>query len=314
MTAPASQVVIEPNIDRYGKYARSSALADYLELAALAGKRITRDRLEDLIEENEWARRPKRQYYTPNQEPDPAAWSDSVFSVVADRRAALVDRYPFEERGRAVRVVDAALDRGASEYLAVLAITVVHAWGLPAPVDPEEVLEELVAGVLENLGLAVSRMGTLDREAGGFRETLKAGGTALGLRPSPDPRPVSRRAKDAGVDTLGGVVWRDGRRAGQWLFLGQATVAQSHEWERKLSEPQPPRWARYLQEPLLPQAFLAVPHHVEDDHMDDLLLPEGASRRPAQTCVSQASQLRRRATAHRSDAVCQRPPCSGVRQ
>lgn len=49
--------MIEPDIDIYGGLARGSALADYLELLALAGKRCTRAQLEDAVKDKYWSRK-----------------------------------------------------------------------------------------------------------------------------------------------------------------------------------------------------------------------------------------------------------------
>jgi hypothetical protein len=113
-------------------------------------------------------------------------------------------------------------------------------------------------------------MGAIDRSERSFVRSVVAGGESLGLQPMTDPLPRKASAKDAGVDTLAGLTWADGRRGGQWLFIGQATVGQSGTWEGKLNEPVPAIWADYMQEPLEPAAFLAVPHHVEGDHLEVL--------------------------------------------
>ena len=46
--------MIEPDPDWYGSYARRSAIADYLELLALAGKSLTVEDLADRIRDNRW--------------------------------------------------------------------------------------------------------------------------------------------------------------------------------------------------------------------------------------------------------------------
>lgn len=271
----AQSATIEIDIDRYGQDARVSALADYLEIAALAGVRVTRAGLQDLVVDNEWVRRPLRRYHLPGRvEDDPESWADSAFSMIADRAASLGDKYPFEEGGRSVRRRANGGPDDESEYLSLLAITAVHAWDVPCTTPVESTLEDVVARTLERAGMSVANIGATDRGSG-FVSALHGGATTLGLRAQKNPTPRSVYAKDVGVDTLAGVVWRDGRVAGHWLTLGQVTVAQSQEWRRKLNEPEPARWADYLQELLHPQVFLAVPHHVQDDHLRDLM----ASRR-----------------------------------
>src|SRR5437762_2109987 len=45
------------NIDAYGKYARASALADYLELLAFLGRPAGIITLNDYVKDNDWTRR-----------------------------------------------------------------------------------------------------------------------------------------------------------------------------------------------------------------------------------------------------------------
>lgn len=269
--ALSNPVLIEPDIDRYGQDARVSALADFLELAALAGYRITTAALQDVIVDNEWVRRPLRRYLLPEDvEDDPESWADAVFSMIGERGAQLGELYPFEVRRRSVAMKDPTFTREDSPYLSLLAITTVHACGIDAPVSAEATLEEVVANTLAHLGISAVNIGATDRGTG-FVKALHDGARALDLWAMQDPRPRSARAKDVGVDTLGGFVWRDHRQAGHWLIIGQVTAAQSQHWAMKLAQPQPARWATYLQELLHPQVFLAVPHHVQDDHLRDLM-------------------------------------------
>lgn len=265
------EIVIEPNIDIYGKYARISALADYIEIAALADIRITEASLADMIVDNEWVRRPVRQFITPeNVNEDPGELSKNIFALLRERRAVLGDTYPFEEAGKSLRKRADTPEPVECRYTALLALTAVHAWKIPCSVKPEPTLEHVVMSVLVELGLDAINIGATDRD-GGFKDAVINGGQHLGLQPMSDPMPRSKSAKDAGVDTLAGAVWRDGRPGGHWIFIGQVTVAQSSQWKVKLAQPEPPRWAKFLQEPLHPQAFLAVPHHVEIDYLRELL-------------------------------------------
>lgn len=272
-TSPVSPS-IEPDIDIYGKYARASALADYVEVAALKGKRITRAALADRIVDNEWVTRPRRQFlHAEDPEEDPASWAEGVFNLFSERQAQLGDLYPFEQQGSALRAKGNLSEPTTEPYVSLLALTVVHAWKLPSPVDPEPTLEAVVASALIAKGLCSVNVGATDRGTG-FTAAVHQGARALGLRPMHDPKPRSRRAKDEGVDTLAGIVWRDNRPAGNWIFIGQATISKSNDWKVKLSQPEGPRWATFLQEPLHPQAFLAVPHHVEEEYLRELLVPQ----------------------------------------
>jgi hypothetical protein len=272
MTTATASGRVPLNIDAYGTYARQSALADYLEVAALFERNITEAALARSIEENGWATLPRRQFLTvENFDEDPEAWAKSVFSVIRERVQILDQHYPFELESASLKLRIPRTEIIDSPYIALLAIAVLHAWNIsitgPAPSDT---LENLVARTLGNRGLLVSRMGAHDRAQRSFVDAVNDGGRLLGLTPMPNPLPRKRSVKDAGIDTLAGLTWVDGRRGGQWLFIGQATVGESNTWQGKLAEPVPGLWADYMQEPLDPQAFLAVPHHIDDDHLAHL--------------------------------------------
>jgi len=271
MTAAAVGSVVEANIDVYGSMARASAIADYLEVAALAGQRITSDDLADIAEQLNWSRKRRRQVLVDGDDPedDPDGWPEVAFSVIDERIDILGKHYPFKISRRALRYSGPS-DPSDSGYIGVLAITVVHAWGLTSTTQPTEELEDLAARVLAARNLDVARMGTADRSGVGFVENLHAGASSLGLRPALNPVPRSRSAKDAGVDTLAALTWRDGR-SGQWVMIGQATCAKSTEWKMKLAQPEPNTWRAYLQEAVDPLPFLVVPHHVEARHLALLL-------------------------------------------
>jgi hypothetical protein len=84
------------------------------------------------------------------------------------------------------------------------------------------------------------------------------------------PVPVSLAANDEGLDVLAHADWRDSR-AGRWVFVGQATVAKSDQWESKASDASASQWMDLLSERLRPAGFLAVPHHIQNDHWSHLL-------------------------------------------
>lgn len=261
------QILISPNIDLYGSKARVSALADYVELAALLGKTVTRADLADLIADNDWTLRPTRGYVVASEvDEDPLAWADSVFAILDERSSVLAEKYPFEFKRNALKWRDSALRPIDSSYVSLLAITSAHAFSIDTSVNVEGLLERIVADTLRSMGLGVASVGVTDRK-GGFVEAVQQAGLELGLAPDPDPRPRSVSAKDEGVDTVAGLVWRDGRRGGHFLFIGQVTVGKSDTWKSKLKEPEGKKWAGYLREDLFPQAFLAIPHHVEAQHV-----------------------------------------------
>src|SRR5207253_3280559 len=113
-TASRISMAIEPRIDVYGKDADGSALADYIELLALAGEFPSVADLADMIGDNDWKVRsrelirvPQYEEHDPDNEPseeviegaliekpslEAAQW---VFQLLSERSERLGDRYPF---------------------------------------------------------------------------------------------------------------------------------------------------------------------------------------------------------------------------
>lgn len=130
------------------------------------------------------------------------------------------------------------------------------------------VLEASAIRVLTAIGLSATAIGTAVPYEGGFPAVMRRAATSLGLPCDPDAAPRKANAKDEGVDTLALLGWPDDPRiAGQWVFLGQATLARSSEWYRKLMEPKPDHWRSRLIQPMAPRRFLVVPHHVSSDYL-----------------------------------------------
>lgn len=269
-----ANTTVAPNVDAYGGHSRAGALADYLEVNALKGRYITSAELEDIASEQGWSRKERRMILVEGDDPesDPALWSEMAFAEVDARIDILGREYPFELVTGALRYAGPP-DPRDSIYVALLAVTVVHAWDLVRTVEPTVVLEDIVRRALQNRSLLAADMGTGDRNGLTFEQNLLQSGAACGLSPSDQPRPIAAHAKDAGVDTLGTMIWPD-RRQGQWVFIGQATCGSSSTWKRKLKEPEGERWRGYLQESLAPLPFLAVPHHVDRRQWADLMEPK----------------------------------------
>ncbi|GGO72164.1 hypothetical protein [Nocardioides deserti] len=276
---------ITPDLEAYGRYARSSAIADWLELAALKGRRVTRAQLEDLFHDYGWTTKKPQQFITVEDDFDeedsngssgadyysdvPELWSESIHSILLERADALGDAWPFTLRGNWEIV--ASRRPQPTPYLLLLALAVAHSRGLRTSEEPTALVEGTVARALSNKGWLVTSMGTSDRNGDSFQENLANVGDALGL-PVQDPAfPAKRYAKDAGVDTLTFVGWPDKRLAGQWLSVGQVTIAKSERWQIKLLEPRPDHWAAYFLQNVHPVRFLAVPHHVERPHVNYLV-------------------------------------------
>lgn len=255
--------LIDPQIDIYGTDGRTGALADLLEFRAVKGHAMSAADLADLIADMGWTSKPTRQIIMGEADEDGAAdpLAEQTFSLLDERREVLGDRYPFELSFGRLRLVN-GVELQESTYFAVLAIAIAHAWKVDCgDTSPEAALESVVADALGAHVPAVA-LGTADRAGLDFVRNLQDGAAAIGLTASPNPTPRRVRAKDAGVDTLAGHVWPD-RRSGHWTFIGQATCGQTGTWAGKLNEPKPHLWREYLQELLLPQRFLAVPHHVD---------------------------------------------------
>jgi hypothetical protein len=262
-TTPVPVPLIDPRIDVYGKDGRTGALADLLEFRTIKGNGMSAADLADLITEMGWTDKPKRQIIVEGDDENDAAdpLADQTFSLLDERREILGARYPFELVFGRIQLKE-GFDLNASPYFALLAITIAHAWRVPCgAVTPEAVMEAVVAEALGQR-LAAVGLGTGDRMGTSFVDNLREGAAAIGLAASPDPTPRRVRAKDAGVDTLAGYIWPDGR-PGHWLLIGQVTCGRTDIWGTKLTEPKPAIWKGYLQEPIAPQRFLAVPHHVD---------------------------------------------------
>jgi hypothetical protein len=275
---------ISPNLDAYGTYARVSAIADWLELCAWHGRRVNRAQLEDLVYDYGWVTKSPHQFTESSPVdtadspgggffPDiPELWSEAVYSALQERQGTLGARWPFTIRGD-WEVVPSPTLNSRSPYLALLCITVAHAWDLPTSIKPTSLVEATVARAMRSKGLSVVEMGTGDRAGMNFQANLEDTSARLGLRCMSPAVPAKLHAKDAGVDTMCMIGWQDGRAGGQWLSIGQVTITKSDRWEAKLQEPRPDNWAGYLLEPLPPIRFLAVPHHVERAHLAYLVGP-----------------------------------------
>lgn len=265
--------------DAYGNLARHSALADWLEVAALSGLRVSRADLQDIILDSNWGRKDfdlliaDEEYYESEQTPVAAEdkareISISAFDVLRERSLSLGRLYPFDQASGFLRVAGSL----NSHYLALLSIAVVHAWAdyFDPCLDPEAVLEREVAASLEAHGYRVCDFGKIARGASSFGMALVESGKKLGFAVNSKPLGVSKYAQDGGVDTIATYPWRDGR-PGRVMLLGQATCGSSQTWEGKMGEPKSRRWTNFLLEPTEAICFLAVPHHVMKTHLLALL-------------------------------------------
>ena len=274
--------IISANIDAYGTYARVSALADFVEVCAVKGVRVNRGQLADLMADNRWTFRelitgpdyddePELERL-PNRLDRAGEAADSIVSVLQERSDALKDGYPFQFKESHIKL-EPGTDPRTHPYLKLLSLTVVHAYQLCGDPDPKRVFESVVADSLGSLvGNSVS-FGRLRLGMNSFEAALRKAAPMIGLVGTPEAAWRSRRAQDAGVDTIGHISWGD-TRGGAWTVIGQATCARSDDWIGKLDEPKPARWSQFLGVLPHPMVFLAVPHHVEQNHLNFLVQAE----------------------------------------
>jgi len=293
---------IQPNIDAYGTYARASALADYLEFRALLGDPLGRPALEDMIADR-WERKANElfvegtggpdgwQSTTEEAELDPEADLEGdptldddaatqlgrrVFDLLSERSRLLEDVYPFDLDDNSVVVRD-GVDNFASMYVAILAVTLAHAYKVAVTddggvtIDVKRVLEHTVTRVLHLISPPAVNVGEISRVSGSqFPETIRSAAKAAGLKASPLIATFKKAANEEGVDVLAHLPLGD-LRTGVWTFLGQVTCAESDTWEGKIAEPKEALWKARLNTGVDPQCFLAVPHHVEPTHLGHLV-------------------------------------------
>jgi hypothetical protein len=259
---------LEANVDLYGSQAHRSCLADFLELEAISGRKPGEQHLADYISDAGWNVLTDERYFEPSggqssRTFDPLDVSRQVFATVEDRLATLGEaRYPFKiVRGR---IAYSGPDSLQSPYLALLAITVAHAYSIPLSEDPEDLLPALTAGVLNEVGVRAVSFTDL-RKGRTFVEALSATGEALLLDATPEEGLRSINVNDAGADVVASVGWGD-HRAGAWAFIGQATCGKSESWRGKALEGAPGSWSKFLNTQIRPVRFLAIPHHAEPMH------------------------------------------------
>ena len=193
--------------------------------------------------------------------------TEKVFTLLAHRDVCLGEQYPFQ-----LDLNDGRLEflgTTHAPYLALLALTIAHAFDIDGGPNPREVFEDTVCRALTNAGHKSINFSRVRADHGSFAEALTATGPHLDLRPVPLAAPVSARAQDAGADVLAHMSsgYTPGSSIGAWTLVGQVTCAQSGDWQKKLGEVQVPAWQDRLGSVVRPQPFLAVPYHVEPGHL-----------------------------------------------
>ena len=273
-------MISSPEPDTYGQYARASLLADYVELLALKGQPVRRATVADFLSDNdaEWDLeliqasgndRSDEQAVDLAKRIDVAGERASiVFHQLDERRRVLADRYPFKIARDQEVSIDQDVDPESNAYVAVLALTIAHAFQVNSPSRPAYLFEEAVTNVLQERGLKSVEFAALRRKSGNFEKALTAACQKVGLIAAPDAVARRKRAHDEGVDVICHLAWEQDLRPGSWGFIGQVTVSRSDSWNKKIKEPSPTLWARRIGTIIQPLPFLAVPHHVERPMME----------------------------------------------
>lgn len=273
-------MISSPEPDTYGQYARVSLLADYVELLALKGRPVQRASVADFLADNDWdfglivpadghphlAARPGVLAERLDEADETAS---IVYRQLDERSDVLGDRYPFTIDNERISL-GPGVDPKASAYIAILALTVAHAFKVPSSCRPEVQFEQTVTDVLCKRGLAAVGFAAVRRESGSFENALAIACDRLGLVDAIGAAARLKRAHDEKVDVLGHIGWEDDLRLGTWGFIGQVTVGRSDSWERKIAEPSRDRWKQFTSMGVSPSRFLAVPHHVERSMLEIL--------------------------------------------
>lgn len=262
---------VEMNIERYGKKGRAAAIADYWELCALDGRRISEAQIADKIDDNGWSATEVDLVRSGGtsvagslgEEQEGSRRIAARARLLVERRSvALRDEYPFAWVGPRL-ALKSGFDVRSSSYVALLAMSVLHAWDIPTPHNVEMEFERLVVRAVAAKGIPAAEMGTSSHGGGAFVDRLEDATRRLGLRADADAAARAVFAQDEGVDVLAALLWPDDR-AGQWIWIGQATCASSDVWRAKINDASPKQWEKFLLESVRPIPFLAVPHHVDD--------------------------------------------------
>lgn len=279
MSNSVQNLELEPNVDAYGTYARVSALADFLELVALDGSRLSRGNTADYIGDLSWQSLLKDLFLSDDGETtfsdeyseEPSGGTEEaaerVFNLLDHRSECLGERYPFH-----VDIEEGWLqgtEPTPSPYFALLGITIAHAFNIPTELRPTDVFEDTVSRAFADAGHTSLNFSKFRKRYSTFGEALVAAGPSINLHPTPLGAPISKSAQDAGGDVLvqmeSGYV--PGCDVGAWTLVGQATCGQSDSWQQKLGEVETPAWQGRLGSVLPPQPFLAVPHHADYAHV-----------------------------------------------
>jgi hypothetical protein len=283
------------NPDAYGAYARVSSAADFFELCALRAP-IPRAKVTDYIRERNVRLYSRRLVMLDDvddaDEDDTDDPSDgtstvprdrhekiltrtnehaaAVFSMLSERCRALGDLYPFSVNSDVLR--RHSRRKSTTPYDVALSISLRQAYGGPG--SPDQDFEGFVDSCLRAQHWYTFPFGAKVRTASGagvrrFRSVLTRAREELVL-PSKGAGEVPLYVQDRGADILARFPPVDSR-PGCRTFVIQATVGGSESWQTKISETPLASWREYIGDPVQVMSMLAIPHHIENEHLLELV-------------------------------------------
>ncbi|MBI4952041.1 MAG: hypothetical protein HY908_08405 [Myxococcales bacterium] len=192
-----------------------------------------------------------------------------VFGLFLERARYLGDAYPFalEPRGLLHRICGDVV-----AYDVALSLALRHGCGRDQAAAIE--FEGFVERCLRARHYRVFPLGERVRAAPSkgakrFRVVYEALRRELDVRAGGDAS-ISAHIHDGGVDVLARAEPVDDRPGCRTLLV-QATVGKAETWHDKAHRVPGRAWCRILGDPIPPLVTLAVPHHVERDHLYELV-------------------------------------------
>lgn len=267
-------MTLEPNIGLYGDSARLSAATDFLELAALCSHNDRSPLLSNFVEYLDDPGIDLSKMQGKLGERDRTFGKeevrDQIVNNVIKMRSDVLGNglYPFELKDDNSRLVyDSSVDPFDSAYVEVLCTSLCHSYksfGGDAEGHFEKVVKEAVTDFFDRGNS--EQFSPNGRGIEPFRKEVKRVGTMIGLGGEIDPSITSSGANDGGLDI---VTWWgvDDGRAGQVVFLGQATCGKTGTWKAKIHDFGLGIWKQNFNLNVTPFGFLAVPYHADTDYL-----------------------------------------------
>lgn len=286
-------------ISCYGMHMTPSALADWVELYALRGRRTPWPALANALKDSGLAsglidsRELEDERYGFNylgiddpdceefgNEPDDetSAFEDqpeqlSAYEILEQRSSLLDESYPFEFDRNDCLSLKEGYPVSSSSYIWLLKISLMKGWIYPKDqsilLPITRLFEYVVSLALRMGGLSAEVVGTAG--GSGFMERVGRCTQALNLPFRPQGLSIPNNAQDMGVDVLGGYLWDD-YRVGENIWLVQAACGKEEAWEDKSMHIDSAKWGRLLGDDYcVPLSLIAVPYHMTNDAVRDVL-------------------------------------------